>query len=79
MSEWKTIDSAPKDGQYLLVCGGDTSTVYRDYEIPDDLVMVVARYDSGKEQWRFAEYDGGYLGEWPVPTHWMPLPAPPEG
>jgi hypothetical protein len=66
MTEWKDIASAKKDGsEMLLSAGGD-------------------RYYIGVGQW--AECDPDFSNSvagwfWPYairPTHWMPLPPPPE-
>lgn len=82
MSEWKTIDSAPKDGTAVLVmrndwpgCPGGVATECNGHN------TYVAEFWSGE----------GEDGEWvcymnavqdpycPVtPTHWMPLPPPPS-
>lgn len=62
---WQPIESAPKDGTAFLVHGG------------------IARWhvgDDGAGAWFSItgyEYPGRLI-MWPV-THWMPLPAPPEG
>ena len=65
MSEWKTIDSAPKDGAKILASAvGDGWSAY-------NIVW-----------WRW--HKNGKTGSWHttgstwLPTHWMPLPAPPE-
>lgn len=77
LHEWQPIETAPKDGSYVLVFGGVKENAYRGCELPADLEMVVACFDKEKEEWHFAEYDTGYLGHWPTPTHWMPLPKRP--
>lgn len=70
MSEWQPIETAPKDGRSILcfipLSGGCDR-------------MLVLRWDDGKflgepAQWKtdvhsFVGFD---------PTHWMPLPTPPE-
>jgi hypothetical protein len=71
MSEWQPIETAPKDGTAILVCSAWT--------MPDGLYRVgwIADgfFDGG--HWLF-----GWLDldpeEYSPPTHWMPLPAPPE-
>ena len=66
-NQWKPIDTAPKDGTYVLVYNND-GYVYD------------ANYDGGK--WRFASADqhgcGCCSGDYDRPTHWMPLPDKPE-
>ena len=70
MSEWQPIETAPKDGTKILVHGPmkeDPATA-----TPHDRT--------------YTEVCPWYLGRWTVtwkvghgePTHWMPLPDPPE-
>lgn len=65
--QWKTIDTAPKDGTQVLLCSIS----------PDDDGGYGVRhgfYETGMADrcW----YDIG--GERIEPTHWMTLPAAPE-
>lgn len=60
-AEWQPINSAPSSGQPILVYGGRHSTP----------TLVAA---DGKWWRQSAET---YNGSNAVPTHWMPLPAPP--
>lgn len=60
--KWKPIDTAPKDGTYVLV--GQWMV---DYEGPY-FRMGVSWWS---EQWGW----GGNVPD--EPTHWMPLPPPP--
>ena len=66
--DWQPIETAPKDGTEILVwneVSGPYRTAYQD---------------------RINEYEGrwpmgfcGRIGVWfPSPTHWMPLPKPPN-
>jgi hypothetical protein len=65
MSDWRDIETAPKDGTMFLafepgcvhVC-----PIFLAYWTPQGLL---SRYN-------------GSLGNPRPPTHWMPLPAPPE-
>ena len=71
MSEWQPIETAPKDGTYIVVSDG----------VRVSLGLWVSDVDQG------ADYEGqiGMAGWWSVdlgakldrPTHWMPLPDPP--
>lgn len=58
---WRPIDTAPKDGQDVLL----------NYE---GRVPVVAAWFRGG--WAPMDLEGEHLPS--IPTHWMPLPAPPE-
>ena len=69
---WKPIDTAPKDGTKILLC--------RPTIRPDSFGVFcqVAAWWEGENNW--IVYMSQPL-EKPVhfePTHWMPLPAPPE-
>ena len=67
MSEWKPIETAPKDGtEILLVHRADGKSIRRH------------RYGVGCYS---AMNGGSILWDWGwtiPPTHWMPLPSPPE-
>ena len=77
---WLPIESAPKDGTWVLVFGnvwaGEISGVARN---PKGDVGI-ARYTNGK-----SDYPGDWWDEagddayscWCQPTHWMPLPPAP--
>src|SRR5262245_44394030 len=70
MSDWRPIDSAPKDGTEILVAY-DPSVGWNN--------IVAWRYKAngtGAECWR----DSYTLKRiWNTPTHWQPLPPPPGG
>ncbi len=63
--KWQPIETAPKDGNDVLVFGGG------DY--------TVAHWNG--EEWRDYGDIGwaGMCGDDNQPTHWMPLPEPPVG
>lgn len=62
MDDWRTIDSAPKDGTPLLLYVRWGGKRYR----------TVGRWNSHQRAWLSEIFDT------PIrPTHWMPLPAPP--
>ncbi len=88
MSEWQTIDSAPKNGTPVLVwfCGRMHVAEYTAVWHPDNLKWCVREAARGDGQPTTTVVDisqptfpdgrpipGGHAG----PTHWMPLPAPP--
>lgn len=76
MSEWKTIDSAPKEpltewGHGPLILGWDGATISVTYWV-----------NSWRQFRRRAEvtidgYGYSYHDSW-HPTHWQPLPEPPK-
>lgn len=68
--QWQTIDSAPRDGQFL---------VYGSYHYPGDknpteYISIVER--SGDPAWPWATSEGNVARE--AFTHWQPLPSPPR-
>lgn len=67
---WQPISTAPRDGTEILVWG----CVGQDIERAHIWAVVIAEWDDWphKPAWRWS--DGM---EEVVPTHWMPLPAPP--
>jgi len=82
MSEWQPIETAPKDGTWVLLSGGGIYYGWDGDTIPTAVVGQYTDYLNGgttNPHWQFAWYDGGYYGEYASPTHWMPLPPPPDG
>lgn len=64
MSDWRDIETAPKDGSYIIAC----ANMYGKKEYPYFMEVV---------SWNGSDWStDGY----PIylPTHWMPLPKPPE-
>jgi hypothetical protein len=87
MSEWKLIDSAPKDGTWVLLAGGKTSEdFYRERKEPACVKRpVVAMWEASEPDWDGREgywvydfWDGRWRSDYESPTHWMHLPPPPE-
>lgn len=75
---WQPIETAPKDGSKVLLWVED----YPDTHIVDDGMpcAVTATWSEFMGEWNLLmawgyESEEGVYG---VPTHWMPLPPPPE-
>ena len=69
MIDWQPIETAPKDGR-ILVYGGTLENDLRGKE-PSGIALVYAE--------TLCVADTCYYDAWIVePTHWMPLPEPPE-
>lgn len=78
--EWQPIETAPKDGTWILVYGKGT----KDESEPRKIAVAqFTNWLNGTYRkgwwWQFAWYDGGYYGEFDRATHWMPLPDAPKG
>ena len=68
MSEWQPIESAPKDGTLVLLF------VPKGVDAP----VSIGCYDGDSlaDSWLVMEPD--FMASWCIPTHWQPLPTPPE-
>lgn len=73
MSGWQPIETAPRNGAWVLMTGGNSDYGWDGDTFPD---VVSAQFVNG--EWQFAWYDGGYYGVYDGPTHWMPLPDAPH-
>jgi len=62
---WQPIETAPRDGR-LLLCASMTNQLHGYYD------RAVLRYISELQGWSCPGLSGL------SPTHWQPLPAPPE-
>jgi hypothetical protein len=67
-SDWRPIETAPRDGSKFLATDG---VRYSDARWPTG--MACGRWEGNGDS---ARWVGSTL--WPSPTHWMPLPDPPE-
>ena len=63
--QWQPIETAPKDGRALLLCCMTPSK----YSRHEPGFMAVCGYDEGWSAFNRFHFP---------PTHWQPLPAPPE-
>jgi len=68
VSEWKPIETAPKDGTWFL----GLYPLTQEYQ---ERIAVTNWDDTACDGPRFSD-----VGDWffSHPTHWMPLPLPPE-
>lgn len=86
MSEWQPIETAPKDGTEVLVYRADTGVMLARWIAPCDFMteaemdhVLDATDDGGDPDWFAADFiGGGRISNDGLPTHWMPLPAPPN-
>lgn len=76
MSGWQDISTAPKDGTWVLLKGGDIDIWWDGDTTPPAVVGQWADGDMlAQKRWQFAWYDAGFYGEYRNPTFWMPLPS----
>lgn len=87
MSEWQPIETAPKDkGKFILVCTllGDN---FDDYDASVATVIWTDRFAGLRPEneknyiwanWNEGLDDNDVWADYGQPTHWMPLPAPPN-
>ncbi len=79
MSDWQPIESAPKDGTWILACRPSDDAFYRMEQagyaiVPEAIHWARHSFGSaGKPCWR--NDDGNKR---PHHSHWMPLPSPPR-
>jgi hypothetical protein len=90
MTEWKPIETAPRDGSWLLLKGGNHG-IWRDDDEVEQAPVVCAFYNGKNEYWcddandmvdyevwAYCFWDSGWRSVYVNPTHWMPLPEPPQ-
>ena len=78
---WQPIETAPKDGTWVLLYGGKDVGWYGD----DTIQTIVTafwrpsyyRRTDDQGQWMYTWWEGDWRSEMADPTHWMPLPTPP--
>lgn len=75
--DWQPIDTAPKDGRWVLVFapGFNTPQVARYAKTQTYEHGQLERNDEG---WQL-DQDSFFRPKQPPPTHWMALPEPPNG
>lgn len=75
--EWKPIESAPKDGTSILICGGTVAWegMFGEDEFPMNGVQTASWYN---DHWK-GGYDNDGRYNYYKPKYWMRLPLPPVG
>lgn len=69
--EWRPIESAPKDGSYVLLVNMNAKPNFRC------LYIGAYRFGLDREPWSPEKQWRDYAGKYATPTHWQPLPEPP--
>jgi hypothetical protein len=76
---WHRMDSAPRDGSAFLAYGvhiGSPPDAQRGVKAGDHWWAIIL-WDKWREPHRFVFAKDG-AATWSEPTHWMPLPEPPQ-
>ncbi|MXP42947.1 DUF551 domain-containing protein [Allopontixanthobacter sediminis] len=68
--DWQPIETAPKDGTWIVV--------YDDRFKHSEASYLIARWHRALKVWSGTSNSQGRFALWHDATHWMPLPAPPE-
>jgi hypothetical protein len=87
--EWRPIETAPKDGTFIMLyvpngqleTGPVTIGIYFPEldELRDELGRFKKQHPWAPAHWKgWLGTDGDNSPSWCEPTHWMPLPKPPE-
>jgi hypothetical protein len=73
---WQPIDTAPKNGRWIIV----TSTHWKIRDPAEEAGALIVRWNADVDGWchEFADGWGDEDGIVNQPTHWMPLPEPPK-
>lgn len=69
--DWLPIESAPKDGSFILLFSSGDGVNMARWGVPEPF--------GDEKAWTTPSEGPGYSSEIENPTHWMPLPNPPSG
>lgn len=90
MSNWQPIETAPKDGSRVLCCWVGGEPCFLVWKTNRRLLKPEYRELSAEEKAWLEQFSNPYFGDpnedddydlartGKGPTHWMPLPEPPE-
>lgn len=86
MTDWKPIETAPRDGSEVLLFEPGMDAAYwmametEGFTFPANSGRVVGRFYDNNWVSHAAEagWDGSVEPAPLRPTHWMPLPSPPD-
>lgn len=79
---WQDISTAPRDGTWVMLTGGSVTSGWDGDDEPPVVCAQWSTWLNGREEeegrWYFGWFDGGYLGQYSGPTHWMHVCDLPE-
>ena len=77
--EWQPIETAPRDGTKVLVWA--VKWAGEIHGPTDSAVCDIASFSNGHSDYPGTDWwdcaGGDAYATWCIPSHWMPLPAPP--
>lgn len=78
MGEWQPIETAPKDGSEIIVCGGIYGCEYMPLEFHNAKLKesVAAYFDKENNQWQQSIDCCSESPRYLLPTLWMHMPKP---
>jgi hypothetical protein len=71
---WQPIETAPDEGEWLLVYASQAMTGVGPVGIAEEDRIRTAKLSADGRWWTGDEYDSDHL----LPSHWMRRPTPPE-
>lgn len=80
MHSWYDISSAPRDGTWVILKGGNTNEdFYNGGNDGKSQRPVIAFWEPSANEWEdgtwcFGYWDGSWYNCYEKPTHWMPIP-----
>ena len=81
MTDWQTIETAPKDGTAILICACETGMLVFGQRIAVAKFHIEHDLESGKVLDFVTDDEGVRIGgrrHVRFATHWMPLPPDPK-
>lgn len=79
MNEWQPIETAPKDGSWILLAGGRTDESFHYEEVKNESRRpVVAKWCIEDECWDVAFWDGAWRTGYINPKKWASLESKDE-
>lgn len=79
MADWQPIETAPKDGTLILGFGQWAGEISGIDSTPGRCLIYWCSPHTDYPGFEWKVTGGDAYASWMKPTHWMPIPEPPEG